>query len=123
MTEMIRALVTFFEQTGLPVYLRGWTPADAPLPRLTLEIREGRVTAECRFRSAARGGESANERRLRAMDGLCALVPPGGVLLPFPGGAATLRRPAAGFRELAEEPGAGGDTVGRVRFDLWEART
>ena len=121
MTELIRALTRFFEQAGLPVALRGWTPADAPRPRLTLIPGDGQVTVECRFRSAARGGLSAHEQRLRAMDRVAALVPPGGKLLTFPGGAAVLRRPVSGFRALTEEPGAGGDTVGTLRFELWHA--
>ncbi|MBQ6175257.1 MAG: hypothetical protein IJK28_11610 [Clostridia bacterium] len=120
MRELMKALTARFSGLGMPLFLSGWVPADAHLPYLTLTVEpaDWRRPGYAALTAWVPAEEGGNARRFEAMERIAALIPRGGLHLPYPGGICILRRARADFLRLVSEPGTSGAVGGQVRFEI-----
>lgn len=119
------ALMSFWQQFGIPVFLAGCVDDQTPFPYFVIEIADGNdrgsdiLTATSWHRR--KEGESYTPvmlERLDLMGRVMDAIPPGGVILTFEGGYAIMYRNDASFisyRVDETDP----DTIGgRVAYEL-----
>lgn len=104
MTEFHKALMTFWQQFGVPVFLAGCVDDQTAFPYITVNIADGNllgqnilVTNTWHRRSAVDSWTPSMTERLDLLDKIKTAIPTGGLLLNFPGGYAIVRRNDANF--------------------------
>lgn len=93
MSDALRAMRTFLEQTGLPVHRSGEAPGGTAIPHVTFDMtpagfgQSAPATVTGWFRDASAHADAA-----AFLDKMAALVPEAGVKLPLPRGYLLLER-------------------------------
>lgn len=117
MQQYQRALVTFFQKTGLPVYAAGQVPRGAAFPYITLTCayapfaRSAGVTLTAWFLNDHAGC-------IQLMDTLCAAISQQGTLLRYTGGMATLHPMGDSFITLVGDESDSRLVGGRMRLNV-----
>lgn len=127
MTELHKALMAFWQQFGLPVFLAGCVVDQTPFPYIVIDVVDG-TPAEHTLTTAYSWHKRKPEdsftpvmlERLDLMDKVSAAIPPCGCFLPYEGGYAILDRNGANFLSYtvdATDPDViGGRFAYAVRF-------
>lgn len=119
------ALMSFWQQFGIPVFLAGCVDDQTPFPYFVIEIADGNVRGSDILTATSwhrrKEGESLTQvmlDRLDLIERVKTAIPPGGVMLTFDGGYAIMYRNDASFvtyRVDETDP----DTIGaRIAFEL-----
>ena len=125
MTELHKALMAFWQQFGIPVFLAGCVDDQTPFPYFVIEIADGNVGGNDLLTATSwhrrKEGESMTQvmlDRLDLIERVKAALFPGGVILTFDGGYAIMYRTDASFvtyRVDETDP----DTIGaRIAYEL-----
>lgn len=100
MTDLKRALYTFWSQFGVPAYLEDCVPDEAVLPYITYSVTRPTLNGETvltAFNWHARG-ESGNIARSALLDDIAIALPKGGLLIDVGEGYAVLYRNDSDFQ-------------------------
>ncbi len=104
MTEFHKALMSFWQQFGVPVFLAGCVDDQTAFPYITVNISDGDLLGDniltatsWHRRKETDSWTVAMTERLDIMDSVKTAIPTGGLLLSFPGGYVILRRNDANF--------------------------
>lgn len=125
MTELHKALMAFWQQFGIPVFLAGCVDDQTPFPYFVIEIADGNVGGNDLLTATSwhrrKDGESLTQVMLDRLDLIGRVmdaIHPGGVMLTFDGGYAIMYRNDASFvtyRVDETDP----DTIGaRIAYEL-----
>lgn len=120
------ALMDFWEQFSLPVFLSGHVPEDQPFPYFTIEIGQADafsdsvLTAFDWHKIPNPETSNANIMRERAelMDRIAAAIPPQGVKIPLPDGYLVLSRNPADFQTYYDDPEDASVLGGRTSYEI-----
>lgn len=125
MTEFHKALMTFWQQFGIPVFLSGCVDDQTAFPYITVNITDGNLLAETILtatswhrRDSADSWTGAMTERLDIMDAVQAAIPVGGRFLTFPGGFAILRRNDSDFITYVVDDNDPSVIGGRVSYEV-----
>lgn len=127
MTEFHKALMTFWQQFGIPVFLAGCVDDQTAFPYITINISDGDLMGEniltahsWHRRSPIDSWTPAMTERLNIMDAVKETIPPqpGGYMLKFPGGYAILRRNDANFISYVVDDTDPNVIGGRVSYEV-----
>ena len=120
-----KALMEFWQQFGLPVYVEGCVDDGAAFPYITIRIAEGTLMgsgfllATSWHRKAPEGSMSvAMAERGACLDAVRAAIPVQGKVLPFDGGYAILDRPPADFLTYSVDGEDDSIIGGRVSYEV-----
>ena len=93
MEEILSALTSLTEATGLRLYLKGQVPLNTPMPYLTCQAEQPAFgeDGDC-ILTAWCAGDDANAKRIAAGEMLSRLFPEGGVMMETTHGILTLHR-------------------------------
>ena len=125
MTELHKALMAFWSEMGIPVYLAGCVDNQAQFPYLTVDIAEGALMADTFLTATSwhrRGDTEAWTRamteRLGVMEAAKQAVPPGGKMLRYNGGYVIIRRNDANFLSYVTDPEDARVIGGRISVEV-----
>lgn len=122
------ALMDFWEQFGLPVFLSGHVPEDQPFPYFTIEIGQSDAFSDSvltafdwhKIPNPEESNANIMAERADLMDRIAAAIPPQGVKIPLPAGLLILFRNSADFQTYYDDPEdesvIGGRTSYEIRF-------
>lgn len=125
MTEFHKALMTFWQQFGVPVFLAGCVDDQTAFPYITVNIVDGDLLGDTILtatswhrRNPANSWTVAMTERLNIMDAVQSAIPVGGRFLTFPGGYAILRRNVANFISYVVDDVDPNVIGGRVSYEV-----
>lgn len=125
MTEFHKALMTFWQQFGIPVFLSGCVDDQTAFPYFTVNITDGNLLGETVLtatswhrRKDTDSWTGVMTERLDVMDLVKAAIPAGGRLLTFNGGFAILRRNDADFISYIVDETDPAVIGGRVSYEV-----
>lgn len=123
LTELYRKLIARLTESGFTAYAEDAVPQDAAFPFVMCRIdapssmhEVGSIVLTGWTRSSAPHAD-----RLLMADALVSLVPPGGLLLPLPGGLAAVFRTEARAVTWPENKGALGTCIRHGLRVIWKA--
>lgn len=129
-TGINTALMTFWSQFNIPVFLTGHVPERQTYPYITIDIKNG-AFAETGILTAfdwhkiapSSGFAAANQERANIMDLIAAAIPNQGVRIPITGGFIKLERNGSSFQEYYDDPEdqnvIGGRNAYQVRYFVY----
>lgn len=110
-TSINTALMAFWSQFGVPVFLSGHVPQGTAYPYITIDIKTGAfgtTTTLTAFDwhkiSPTTGLAAANTERANLMDQIAAAIPNQGTRIPITGGFIKLERNDSAFQEYYDDP-------------------
>lgn len=125
MTEFHKALMTFWQSFGVPVYLAGCVEDQAEFPYFTIDIGEGNLLGSTILTATSWHRRDADEswtrtmiERLDLMNTVKAAIPAGGCFLTYPGGYAILNRNDADFISYVVDANDPAVIGGRVSYEV-----
>lgn len=125
MTEFHKALMTFWQQFGIPVFLAGCVDDQTAFPYITVNIADGDLLGDTILtatswhrRGPADAWTGVMTERLNIMDAVQAAIPVSGRFLTFPGGYAILRRNDANFISYVTDDTDPAVIGGRVSYEV-----
>ena len=123
MTDFHTALLDFWEQFGVPVFLQGVVPTDQTFPYITIEITRPAgmaTTVLVAYDWHRRGGATLQPMTERAelMGRIAEAIPESGVRLDFDGGFAILQRNPAQFQSYTVDEDDASIIAGRTSYEL-----
>lgn len=117
MTDVHKALYTFWSSFGIPAYLTGYVPDEAELPYITFEVADGAAMSTT-FLTAYVWVKEDNAQRAELLDKVKDAIPCDGTQLFLPSGMLVLYRNSASFmtyQDDAEDPTIIG---GRISYQV-----
>lgn len=125
MTEFHKALMTFWQQFGIPVFLSGCVDDQTAFPYFTVNITDGNLLGSTILTATSWHRREDTEswtgvmtERLDLMDSVKAAIPAGGRFLTFAGGFAILRRNDADFISYIVDETDPAVIGGRVSYEV-----
>lgn len=123
MTNFHTALLEFWQQFGLPVFMQGNVPDDQPFPYLTIDvIRPAAMTATVlaaySWHQRSEATPQPMAERAALLDRIAAAIPESGCVLQFGGGHAVLHRNAAQFQSYEVDADDASVIAGRTSYEL-----
>lgn len=125
MTNFHKALMTFWQGMGIPVYIAGCVDDQAAFPYFTVNIADGSLMGATVLTATSwhrRGAEESwtgvMTERLGIMDAVQAAIPAGGLRLIFEGGFAILNRNDDNFIAYVEDEDDPNVIGGRVSYEV-----
>ena len=123
MTAYHTAMLDFWEQFDVPVFMSGCVPRNTDFPYLTLDIVQPDVlaTTVAAVISWHRIGDNTAQpmaERAALMDAIDAALPPQGVRIDFEGGFAVLRRNPAEWHSYLVDPDDASVIGGRSSYEV-----
>lgn len=106
MTELKRALYTFWSQFGVPAYLSDCVPDDAQLPYITYSVSTagfGGQTVQTAYAWCDRD-PGGNVWRTSLMDDIRTAIPVGGLMIPVGSGYIIMYRNTSDFLKDWQDP-------------------
>lgn len=125
MTEFHKALMTFWQQFGLTVFLAGCVDDQTEFPYITVNISDGNLMGATILtanswhrRNPADSWTVAMTERLNIMDAVKAAIPASGLFLKYPGGYAIINRNDENFIEYVVDENDPAVIGGRVSYEV-----
>lgn len=120
------ALMDFWEQFGLPVFLSGHVPEDQPFPYFTIEIGQADAFSDSvltafdwhKIQNPETSNANIMAERADLMDRIAAAIPPHGVKIPLPAGFLILFRNSADFQTYYDDPEDESVLGGRTSYEI-----
>lgn len=120
------ALMDFWEQFGLPVFLSGHVPEDQPFPYFTIEIGQSDAFSDSvltafdwhKIPNPETSNANIMAERADLMDRIAAAIPPQGVKIPLPAGFLILFRNPADFQTYYDDPEDESVLGGRTSYEI-----
>lgn len=120
------ALMDFWEQFGLPVFLSGHVPEDQPFPYFTIEIGQNDAFSDSvltafdwhKIPDPETSNANIMAERADLMDRIAAAIPPQGVKIPLPAGFLILFRNSADFQTYYDDPEDESVLGGRTSYEI-----
>lgn len=125
MTEFHKALMRFWQQFDIPVFLAGCVDDQTAFPYITVNISEGNLMGATILtanswhrRNPADSWTVAMTERLNVMDAVKKAIPAGGRFLTYPGGYAILNRNDDNFISYVTDETDPSVIGGRVSYEV-----
>lgn len=123
MTDFHMALLGFWGQFGVPVFIQGVVPTDQPFPYVTIEIARPAAlgTAVLVAYDWHRRGDATPQpmaERAELMGRIASAIPESGARIDFDGGFAILHRNPAQFQSYAVDEEDESIIMGRTSYEL-----
>ena len=120
------ALMDFWEQFGIPVFLSGHVPEDQPFPYFTIEIGQSDAFSDSvltafdwhKIPNPETSNANIMAERADLMDRIAAAIPPQGVKIPLPAGFLILFRNSADFQTYYDDPEDESVLGGRTSYEI-----
>lgn len=125
MTELHKALMGFWQQFGVPVFVAGAVDDQTPFPYITIDIGDGGVGSSTVMQATTWHRRKAEEsmtvpmlERLTLLDNITRAFPPDGRFLVYEGGYAALYRNDANFISYVVDQADDDVIGGRVAYEI-----